>query len=410
MLQPSDKLTTRSYLFFVKTQFLGAFNDNVFKQMMLLLAVGAAASDANASGSDKQGLVMIVFTLPFLLFSGYAGQLSEMHPKSTIMRLSKIGELFIMLGGFLGFYLQSLPFLLVVLFFMGSQSAFFGPAKYGVIPEIVSDKSLVAANGIVQMTTIVAITMGIALGGVLKKNFSDQLHLASLFCVGISILGIAAVYMIVASKANKPGMRLDWNPIGRLKLSFADILKDKPLFMALIAYTYFYFSGALVTTTVNRYGLTLLKLDDQATSMLLVFLSAGIMAGSLAAAPVQRRLSGKWTIFTGALGVAVSEFLLFFHHLPLAAIKTFLFTAGMFSGLYFVPIAAFMQSRPPLGRKGEILAAVNFSNFAGILFSAVIWIFMINYMEMPVQNVWMVLSIGLAILLVVMFPQLKKIE
>lgn len=110
MLQPSEKLTTKSYLFFVKTQFLGAFNDNVFKQMMLLLAVGAAAAQANESGEDKQGLVMIVFTLPSLLFSGYAGQLSEIYPKTTIMRLSKIGELLIMLGVFWDFTCKACPF------------------------------------------------------------------------------------------------------------------------------------------------------------------------------------------------------------------------------------------------------------------------------------------------------------
>ncbi len=409
-LEPSPTLKNRSFIFFTLTQYLGAFNDNIFKQMMLLLTVGAAAAQATGGEKDQQGIVLIVFTVPFLLFSGYAGQLSEMYPKTTVMRFSKMAELLIMLGGALGFYLDNLPMLLVVLFFMGSQSAFFGPAKYGVIPEIVEKEILVRANGIIQMTTIVAITLGIALGGALQEHFEGRLHFASLWCVLIAVCGIFSVYAIKASTANKPEMRLDWSPYSRLWLSFKDILADKPLLLALIAYTYFFFSGALVTTTVNNYGINLLNLGKKDTSMLLVYLSIGIMIGSLAASPLQRRLSGKWTIFIGALGVAVSELLLFFYQLPLPAIRGFLFMAGAFSGLYFVPIAAFMQARPPLGKKGEILAAVNFSNFAGILVSALVWIFLIEVVRVQANVAWLFLSVGLLLLLAVMFPQLKKIE
>ena len=407
---PASTLKNKSFSAFIATQLLGAFNDNVFKQMMLLLAVGGAVAAAgDEPGKDIQGIVMMVFTLPFLLFSGYAGQLSEIYAKTTIMRLSKIAELLIMVLGTLGFYWNNWTFLLVVLFLMGTQSAFFGPAKYGVIPELVEDKILVSANGVVQMTTIMAIILGIALGGWLKDLFEGRLYMASFTCIFISLFGIASVYQISRREANRPEMRLDPNPMGRLWLSFKEIHADKPLLLALIAYTYFYFSGALVANTVNNYGLIILKLNNTQTSLLLVILSGGIMVGSLAAAPIQRRLGGKWTIFTGAIGVAIAEFFLTFYTFPLGLLRAFLFMAGAFSGLYFVPIAAFMQSRPPLGKKGEILAAVNFSNFAGIMVSAFLWQGLMA-LGFPSYYMWTLLSIGLAILLVIMFPQLKRID
>ncbi len=409
MLTPSDSLRSRSFLAFVATQFLGAFNDNVFKQMMLLLSVGAAVGANGEAGADQQGQVMIVFTLPFLLFSGYAGQLSERYAKSSVMRLAKLGELFIMLGGFLGFYFNNMNLLLVVLFMMGTQSAFFGPAKYGIIPEMVTDRSLVSANGMVQMTTIVSITLGIALGGFLAETYEGRLHLAAVYSILIAGAGIAVVYAIVGSKANRPEMKLDRRPFGRLILSFKEIFADRALLLALVAYTFFYFSGALVTTTVNNYGRNLLNLGETATSLLLVSLSLGIMLGSAFTNSVRKRISGKWTIFVGAAGVSLTEGLLFFHQLPLGMIHGLLFLAGAFSALYFVPIAAFMQQRPPLGRKGEILAAVNFSNFAGILLAALLWAVFMKF-SLSAHFVWLFLAAALAVLLAVMFPQLRKLE
>ena len=407
-LQPLPTLKSRSFSSYIATQFLGAFNDNIFKQMLLLLAV-AAWSSSDGPAKDYQGVVTAIFTIPFLLFSGYAGQLSEIYPKTTIMRLSKIGELFIMIGGAVGFYYNNTTLLLVFLFFMGSQSAFFGPAKYGVIPEMVKSDRLVAANGVVQMTTILSIILGVALGGILTKNLKGQLHMAGFFCIVIAIIGVVVVHIIPKSKANKPEMTFNWNPIGRLWLSFKDIFADRPLLLALVAYSYFFFSGAIVMKAVNNYGMMVLGLDEQETSFMLVFMSFGIIFGSLCAAPAQRTFGGKWTIFTGALGVCIFEFLMIFHHLPMGVLKFFLFMAGSFSALYFVPIAAFMQDRPALGKKGEILAAVNFSNFSGIMLSAVVWQGLMS-MGYSAVAAWLLLSIGLAILLAIMFPQLKKIE
>ena len=145
-------------------QFLGAFNDNLFKQLMLLLAIGAKA--------DAQGRAMMVFSFPFILFSGYAGYLSDRYSKRTVIVLAKLAEIAIMVLGMIGFFQYGwtgYAGLLVVLFLMGLHSAFFGPGKYGILPELFRNDDLPRANGLILMTTFLAIILGTASAGLLEK-------------------------------------------------------------------------------------------------------------------------------------------------------------------------------------------------------------------------------------------------
>lgn len=401
-MTPSTTLRTRPFTCFTLTQFFGAFNDNVFKQIILLFSLTYLAV-------DRQGLATVLFALPFILFSGLAGQLSERYAKSTIMRLAKIGEAVIMALAVVGFYLQSEVFLLATLTLMGAQSAIFGPAKYGVIPELIHDDKMVDANGVVQMTTFLAIILGQALAGGLMDRYQEDLYLGAMYCVVIAIIGIMAVYPMGVTQPNRPEITLEYNPFSRVWQSLKFMAKDKPLFMSLIAGSFFFYSGAMVQLTVNNYGINLLNLGPMGTSMMLVRLAVGIMIGCLAAGPLLHRISGKWTIFTGAVGVAITEFCLYFYQMPLGVIHWLLIGAGFFTGLYYVPIATFMQQRPPMGRKGEILAAYNFTNFIGILLGGVTWQILMTF-EVPAYYVWWGLSGTLTLLLIIMFPQLKKIE
>jgi len=398
---PSPSLRDRSFVLFTGTQYLGAFNDNIFKQVLLLLVAKGA--------EDKQGIATVVFSLPFILFSGYAGQLSERFPKTTVMRLSKVGELVIMILGGVGFYLGNTPLLFAILFCMGAQSAFFGPSKYGVIPELVQKEKLVPANGIVYMTTFAAIITGLALAGYLAFIFKGRLHFASGVCILVALAGILTVYLIVPRVANRPEMAISPNPFASVWASLKEIVVDKPLFYALIAHTYFWFSGTIVTVTVNNYGLNLLGLNEVQVSLMLVTLTVGIMAGCLTTAPLERRLGSKETILIGAFGVAAAEFFLFFHQAPFPLIHALLFISGACAGYYFVPVAAFLQARPALGRKGEVLAAVNFTSFVGMLLAGVIWEIMMR-MDMPANYAWWFLSGGLFLLIAIMRPQLKNIQ
>lgn len=400
--KPSAKLTTPSFLLFSATQYLGAFNDNIFKQLVLLRALVLTSQ-------DRQGVAMMVFSLPFLLFSGYAGQLSEKLSKTSVMRLAKLAELSIMFLGTLGFFLDHTSLLMITLFLMGTQSAFFGPSKYGVIPELVATRALVAANGVVQMTTMAAIILGAAIAGYLMELFTAQLYLAGVVCMFVSAAGIVTVYGIQPLRANRPGLHIRANPLGRIWECLLTMYHDRALFMALIAYSFFYFSGGLVTQVINNYGIKLLELGPRGTSMLLVILTSGIMAGCLVTASVKNRLGAKWTVFVGAVGVIVAEFLLTFYQMPLNMIRLALFMAGFFTGLYFVPIAAFLQAKPPLGQKGEILAAVNFSSFVGILLSGAVWQGLV-WLGISANLAWLFLAGGLVLMLIALYPRLHLLE
>jgi len=404
LTSPSPTLRNRSFIFFTVTQYLGAFNDNVFKQIILLFAMVVLG------GEDRQGTAAILFALPFIVFSGYAGQLAEMFRKSTIMRLAKIAELVIMLLAMLGFALQSENFLLFVLFLMGAQSAFFSPAKYGVIPELVEKKIMVDANGIVQMTTFLAIILGQAISGPLVDVLGkERIYLVGGFCSLVSLLGIVSVYFIRETEANKPQMKLSLNPISRIWLSLKEMAADKPLFLALFGGTYFWFAGALVQLTVNNYGYVLLGLDATGISILLVCLAGGIMMGCLVAGPLRRKIGGKALILTGGIGVIVAQSSLCFYHLPIQAIWCLLFAAGFSTGLYYIPLGTFIQTRPVLGKKAEILAAFGWVNFVGIFSAGILWK---GFMAIGLasNNVWLIMASGLVLVMLVLYPHLDEIQ
>jgi MFS family permease len=164
----SNALLDRSFWGLAITQFLGAFNDNLYKQLILLMAIPAIGGDIS---EDSQGWATAVFSLPFVLFSGFAGYLSDKYSKSIIIVLSKIAEVVIMLMAvvaFLSYATMEDWGTWSVLFLMGLQSTFFGPAKYGILPELFQKEELPRINGLILMSTFLAIILGVVTAGVLK--------------------------------------------------------------------------------------------------------------------------------------------------------------------------------------------------------------------------------------------------
>ena len=202
-----------SFLGMTVTQFLGAFNDNLFKQLMLLLSLRIA-------DQDRQPIAMFVFSVPFVLFSGYAGYLADRYSKRVIIILSKMAEILAMLLGLLAFAMfgsWGFPGLLLVLFLMGTQSAFFGPGKYGILPEMLRPKDLPAANGVVLMTTFLAIIMGAVAAGFSSDRMlgsqlpvtetAHRLWIGSLVCVGIAVIGTLTSLPIRSVPPAVPGLQ-----------------------------------------------------------------------------------------------------------------------------------------------------------------------------------------------------------
>lgn len=367
-------LQNRSLLGLTISQFLGAFNDNLFKQVMLLLAARVLFQER-----DMQGVATVVFALPFVLFSGMAGDLSERLSKRSIIVAMKLWEAAIMVLSMFALGLQSWPFLLGVLFVLGVQSAFFGPSKYGSLPEIVRPSGLMSANGLISMTTFLAILLGTALAGPLLDNFPDQLWVTGAIGTLIAVAGCLAALVIVPLVAQKPEQRVGWNPFGTMPERIRELRRQGPMFAIVVAYSMFWFNGGVVQQVVNGMGrpdcLAVPKDQNWRLSLLQVVLAVAIIVGSLLAAPLARRASPVRVLFVAAIVLVPAQCALaligpvFGPEFGYAFAMLALAVTGFAGALFVVPIVAYIQDAPRPGEKGQVFAVTNFLNFVFILLS-----------------------------------------
>ena len=385
------------------TQFLGALNDNVFKNAIVILIAFTLADKLGVNGSILVIVAAGIFILPFFLFSATAGQLADKYEKSLLIRRIKMTEIVIMMIGSVGFYFMSVPLLLTVLFFMGTQSTLFGPLKYSILPQHLSEGELLGGNGMIQMGTYMAILLGTIIGGVLIMiNPNGSLY------VSIVIIILAATGWIVSrsipeAAAPEPTLRVNWNLITETCRIIKFSREDRTVFWAIIGISWFWFYGATFLSLVPTYTRDILSGDERIATLMLTAFSIGIGTGSL----LCEKLSGKHTnpghinlglVPIGAIGLTCFAADLSFISLP--DIKLYdgeLLTAGMFlqyfnhwrvlidlsmiglsGGLYMVPLYALVQQRSNPCHRARIIAANNIINAFFMVISAVLMIVLIS--------------------------------
>src|SRR5580765_1655942 len=270
---------------FLWTQFLGAFNDNLFKIGVSMLAVHMVAA---ARAGRELSIVSAVFILPFLLFSGYAGQLADVHSKRTVLVVSKSLEIVAAGLGFIAFAFGHLQLTYVVLFLIALQATFFSPAKYGILPEMLPDRDLSRANGVLEMSTFVAIVLGTAVGGYLFEAWRTHLWLIGLLVVAVAVVGTAASFRIPHVPAAAPQQRINKHPWRELWMGVTTLRRDRVLWLTVIGISYFWFLGSLLQLVIILFGTQVMALSDTWVGVLSAFAAIGIGVGSLAAG----RLSG----------------------------------------------------------------------------------------------------------------------
>ncbi len=390
----------RSFWGMTATQFLGAFNDNLFKQLVLLLAVGgpAAAMAATAaqnaqpaaarSGPDLQSLAMFLFAAPFLLFSGFAGYLSERYSKRSIVVACKVAEIGIVLLGMAAFVLwnqMGMAGLLFVIFLMGAHSAFFGPPKWGILPELFAERDLPLANGIILMTTFLAIIFGTALAGLLKQivapNDVDihRLWLASIACIVIAVLGTLTAVQIRPLRPVNPQLPFHWSALTVPGEVVSLLKRDHELFWAMCASCMFWLIGGIVQPSVNSLGKVQFGLKDGPTSALAACMGIGIAVGCVVAGKLSRHRVNFRLVKVGAwLLVIILAILAIpgtdrFNFIRVPGTVVALLLLGVSAGLFAVPIQVFLQTRPPESLKGRTIATTNLANWIAIITSAGIY-------------------------------------
>jgi MFS family permease len=373
------------------TQFLGAFNDNVYKTTLMLLfvavPVAASSSGGKAGTLDLQGEGTLLFGLPFILFSGLAGYLSDRFGKRRVIVLCKLAEVAIMLVG-LGLFIAYGPgpidmqFVLlfsVVLFAMGTHSAFFGPGKYGILPELFRERDLPTANGLILMTTFLAIILGVFVAGLLKEQFAGELWVVGIVCVVIALLGVASSLVV----RNTPPVQHDLPFQADMLLVPSDMRvllgQDRQLHLALWVSSVFWMVAALVPMAVTSLGKQQLMVGDWRTSLLLLMISIGIVIGSPLAGWLSQGRFHTGVLKIGAWGLTLSLVLL---ALPGGSEQQLLgywgslaclIALGVFTGMFAVPLQVFMQMRPPRELKGRMIATTNLLNFAGITLAGALY-------------------------------------
>jgi acyl-[acyl-carrier-protein]-phospholipid O-acyltransferase/long-chain-fatty-acid--[acyl-carrier-protein] ligase len=367
-----DTLRRQGLQPFLWTQFLGAFNDNLFKIVVSMVAVHAATADT----SGKQlSIVGAVFILPFLLFSGYAGQLADIHSKRTVLIVTKSLEIVATGLGLVAFATGHLYLTYAVLFLIAVQATFFSPAKYGILPEVLPDSELSRANGILEMSTFAAIVIGTALGSVLFDVWQDRLWIIGVIVVAVAILGTGLSFRIPPVPPATPGRRMSLNPISDVIAGLKRLREERVLWLTAMGISYFWFMGALLQSVMILFGTEVMGLPYKWIGGLVTFAAIGIAVGSIAAGrlsgdKVELGLAPIGSIGMGAFGILLSRS---GHSFALAA--TNLALVGFFGGLFAVPLNALLQQKAGDEEKGRIMATNNVLNTVAILLaSGALWL------------------------------------
>jgi acyl-[acyl-carrier-protein]-phospholipid O-acyltransferase/long-chain-fatty-acid--[acyl-carrier-protein] ligase len=401
------------------TQFFGAFNDNLFKQLVLLICI----DHERQFGTDHQSTAMALFAIPFVLFSGFGGYLADRTSKRRIVVLCKVAEIAVMFCGLMAIFSGSFAALFVVLLAMSTQSAFFGPSKYGILPELFRERDLPQVNGVIQMTTFVAIIFGMALAGYAKDWFQEQLWIVSGLCVGIAVIGTATSLPIRKTPVARPGLPFTPSALGINRDTWNLLRGDRQLLGVLLVSSLFWFVGGALQPTVNAFGRIQLQYSDSRTSHLAACMGIGIAAGCLLAGKIsQRRVNfrlvtvGAWGIVASlialsALGLVAGDqpngmqtslpepFLELF--MPASTVEFLarlgLTALGAFAGLFVVPLQVFLQTRPPEEQKGRMIGAMNLINWIGIVLAALFFFgcrraFDETFLDLPVSWIFGVLA------------------
>lgn len=392
----------RSFWGMTITQLLGAFNDSVFKQIVLLLCATVIVTPASSASLDKQFVALALFSVPFVLFSGIAGYWSDRVTKKWIIVGAKVGEIAVMLTAVAAFAAMAprvpqgkifltagMPwFVLAVLFLMGTQSAIFGPAKYGVLPELFRGRDLPRCNGIVQMTTFLSLILGTYVGGWLLDFFGPDLWKAGIVCVAIALVGTATSMMIRRTPIAQRGAPFHFSALAVAPDTWKMLRNDRALRNALWVYSAFWFVASIFPMAVNTLGLKTYRLDYKATSFLLATVSIGIASGFVLAGKLSKDRVSFGLVRIGTWGLIVASLLLSLprslapvltdqgtrewpHLLGLYGSYVALAAVGFFAGFFALPVQVFLQSRPPDNLKGRMIGTMNLVNWIGIIFAAV---------------------------------------
>ncbi|MFP4639173.1 MAG: MFS transporter [Guyparkeria sp.] len=372
------RLLSRRFLPYFLTQALGAFNDNAFRFSVMFMLTYRISTDESVNVDVLMNLAAGLFILPFLLFSPMAGHLTDRVDQARLARILKGTELALMCLAGVGFWLQSVPLLLALVFLMGTQSAWFGPLKYAIMPRHIPADHLMRANGWVTASTFVAILGGTLTGGLLAAAGEMAALWASLVVIAVAIAGVIAARLIPAA----PALDTVSSPAGPIRSWYLNwrLLRRQPaaLHQAMWLISWFWFVGAGYLTQFPRFSREWLGLGADGATGLLALFALSIGAGGLAVGYLSSGRPRLGLAPFASLGVAVAALDWYLaasvvgQSPSLLRIGLDIAATGFFAGMLVVPLYSYLQTRTTASRRARIIALLNVQNALAMVVSSLL--------------------------------------
>jgi len=406
-------LKSRRFLPFFLTQSLGAFNDNIYKQALILailykLSVGGDNNETTA----LVNLCALLFILPFFLFSALGGQLGEKFAKDRLIRALKLSEIGIMLVGAAGFLFNNLSLMLAVLFFMGLQSALFGPVKYSILPQALRDEELIGGNALVEMGTFLAILGGTIGAGLILASGDYWVQATATCILTVALLGYICSRFIPPAAAVLPELKINANFFsGTWSTLRLGLTQTPAVSRSLIGNSWFWFIGVTYLTQIPGYARDFLEGDESVATLILTVFSVGIGLGSM----LCEKLSGKQVeiglVPFGSLGLTVFGLLLWWNSPDLVTdnlqqnwltvlgyshswwVLFSILGLGVFGGLYIVPLYALIQSRTAENKRARVIAANNILNAFFMVIASLMAMLLLTKAGLSIPQLFLVLAV-----------------
>jgi len=412
-------LRQRRFAPYFLTQLLGAFNDNVYKNALIALIAFVAVRESDAQSGLLINLAAGVFILPFFLFSALSGQIADKYEKSTLIRHIKLAEIGIMICGAAALWLGSMPLLIAVLFLMGTQSAFFGPIKYGILPQHLHESELVGGNGLVELGTFLAILLGTIAGTQLIDKAGGSVVPVAVVIIAIAVVGYIASRSIPSAQASDPTLNIRFNPVGETWRLMSYTRKHRVIFQSILGISWFWFMGATYLAQFPVYARDVLGGGVDLFTLLLALFSVGIAIGSVLCERLSHGQVEIGLVPFGAIGLTcfgldlvwatpgaplgmdlgVMEFLRADGALRVALD---VFLIGLFGGFYIVPLYALIQKLSAPDRLARAIACNNVMNAIFMVASAVVVLVMLSF-GLSIAQVFLAMAIMNALVAVYIF-------
>jgi acyl-[acyl-carrier-protein]-phospholipid O-acyltransferase / long-chain-fatty-acid--[acyl-carrier-protein] ligase len=349
----------------IAVQFQNAFSDNALKWLVSFLVLEVALTKAQRDLWFVL-VVPLLFAVPFLLFSVPGGFFADRYSKRSVTLATKLFELFVMGLATVAFAVNRLDLAGVALFLACTQGAIFGPTKYALLPELLPESRLSWGNGIIELTTLLSAIFAALAGGFLATHFRGRQVWSGVVFLALTVCGLLIALMIPRLRAADPERRFDWNVPREFFADFARIRRDRVLWVAVLANTFFWFLGSLLLLNIVLYATDVLRVDEAHSSYLLAALSLGIGIGSFFAGYASGGKIEHGMVLPGLFGILAMAVFLSRPGISYATVAVLLALLGMAGGFFVVPVNALIQRRPAAGDKGRTIAVANLLSFVGV--------------------------------------------